>query len=56
MGLDNYAARHPEGGLTAEDKKAFEDTGIDLCGGMHSNGIISFRWTKTVCCRLSSGR
>jgi hypothetical protein len=33
MGLDNYAARHPEGGLTEEDKQAFRDAGIDLCGG-----------------------
>ncbi|ABQ91743.1 hypothetical protein [Roseiflexus sp. RS-1] len=43
MGLDNYAARHPEGGLTEEDKQAFRDAGIDLCGGMHSDGVISFR-------------
>lgn len=43
MGLDNYAARHPEGGLTEEDKQAFRDAGIDLCGGMHSDGMISFR-------------
>ncbi len=43
MGLDNYAARHPEGGLTEEDKQAFRDAGIDLCGGIHSNGVVSFR-------------
>jgi len=43
MGLDNYAARHPEGGLTEEDEQAFRDAGIDLCGGMHSDGVISFR-------------
>ena len=43
MGLDNYAARHPKGGLTEEDKQAFRDAGIDLCGGMHSDGVISFR-------------
>ena len=43
MGLDNYAARHPEGGLTEEDEQAFRDASIDLCGGMHSDGVISFR-------------
>ncbi len=43
MGLDNYAARHPEGGLTEEDRQAFEEAGIDLCGGLESGGIVSFR-------------
>lgn len=43
MGLDNYAARHPEGGLTEEDKQAFRQAGIDLCGGLESDGVISFR-------------
>ena len=43
MGLDNYAARHPEGGLTEEDEQTFRDAGIDLCGGMHSDGVVSFR-------------
>lgn len=43
MGLDNYAARHPEGGLTDDDRKAFEEAGIDLCGGLESNGVVSFR-------------
>ena len=32
MGLDNYAARRPEGGLTEEDRQAFAQAGIDLCG------------------------
>lgn len=43
MGLDNYAARHPEGGLTDEDRQAFEQAGIDLCGGLESDGVVSFR-------------
>ncbi len=43
MGLDNYAARHPKGGLTKEDKRAFREAGIDLCGGLESDGVISFR-------------
>jgi hypothetical protein len=42
MGLDNYAARHPTGGLTGEDRQAFKDAGIDLCGGLESDGAISF--------------
>ena len=43
MGLDNYAARHAEGGLTEEDCQAFEEAGIDLCGGLESDGTVSFR-------------
>lgn len=43
MGLDNYAARHPKGGLTKEDKQAFYDAGIDLCGSLESGGTLSFR-------------
>ncbi len=43
MGLDNYAARHPKGGLTEEDRQAFEQAGIDLCGGLESDGVVSFR-------------
>lgn len=43
MGLDNYAARHPKGGLTDEDRQAFEQAGIDLCGGLESDGTVSFR-------------
>ncbi len=43
MGLDNYAARHPKGGLTEEDKQAFQDAGIDLCGSLESGGVVSFR-------------
>lgn len=43
MGLDNYAARHPKGGLTEEDERAFQEAGIDLCGGLESDGVVSFR-------------
>ena len=43
MGLDNYAARRPEGGLTEEDRQAFAQAGIDLCGGLESDGTVSFR-------------
>jgi len=43
MGMDNYAARRPEGGLTEEDRQAFAQAGIDLCGGLESDGTVSFR-------------
>jgi hypothetical protein len=43
MGLDNYAARHPEGGLTEEDQRAFGEAGIHLGGGRESDGRLSFR-------------
>jgi hypothetical protein len=43
VGLDNYAARSPEGGLTEQDEAAFEDAGIELCGGAYSGGRGSFR-------------
>ncbi len=43
MGLDNYAARRPDGGLTKEDRWVFEQAGIDLCGGLTSDGTVSFR-------------
>jgi len=42
MGLDNYAARHPKGGLTEEDEQALRDAGIDLCGGLEIDGTVSF--------------
>jgi hypothetical protein len=32
MGLDVYAVRSPEVGLTEEDVRAFEEAGIELCG------------------------
>ncbi|MFH1330139.1 MAG: hypothetical protein ABIJ48_05755 [Actinomycetota bacterium] len=44
MGLDNYASRTPdEVTLSEEDQAAFESAGIDLCGGIHSDGSTSFR-------------
>lgn len=43
MGLDNFAARSPKGGLTPEDEEAFHAAGIDLCGGFYSDGVTSFR-------------
>ena len=37
MGLDSYASRRPiRLELTTEDKQAFEQSGIELCGGMWS--------------------
>jgi hypothetical protein len=43
VGLDNFAARAPEGGLIDEDVAAFEAAGIELCGGMYSGDAGSFR-------------
>jgi len=43
MGLDTYAARSPDGGLTGDDVAAFEAAGIELCGGLYSDGVVSFR-------------
>lgn len=44
MGLDNYASRNPEEiELSEEDVRAFEEAGIDLCGGIASDGETSFR-------------
>jgi hypothetical protein len=43
MGLDNYPARDPEGTLLPEDKEAFRESGIRLCGGLFSDGTVSFR-------------
>ncbi len=42
MGLDNEAARHPDGGLTEEDEQAFRDAGIELCNSIYNSGA-SFR-------------
>ncbi len=37
MGLDNYAAHSPDDiELTEEDLQAFQDAGIELCGGIFS--------------------
>ena len=44
MGLDTYASRSPgDATLTAEDSAAFEAAGIDLCGGIYSDGSVSIR-------------
>lgn len=43
MGLDVYAVRSPEIGLSEDDEQAFEEAGIDLCGGIYSGGPGSFR-------------
>ena len=42
MGLNNYASRNPKKiDLSQDDVRAF--AGIDLCGGLISDGKISFR-------------
>ena len=43
MGLDLYAAHSPEAGLTEADLRAFDEAGIELCGGIYSGGAGSFR-------------
>ena len=45
MGLDTFASRTPgDIELTPEDAAAFEEAGIELCGGMFSgDGGASFR-------------
>ncbi len=44
MGLDNVVSRSPdEVVLTPEDERALTESGIDLCGGMFSDGVTSFR-------------
>jgi hypothetical protein len=44
LGLDNFISRSPgEVVLTAEDERAFVESGIGLCGGMYSDGVTSFR-------------
>lgn len=44
MGLDSLASRSPdEVELSDEDTAAFEASGIDLCGGMGSDGVTSIR-------------
>ena len=44
MGLDNYASRNKNTiELHEEDVRAFEEAGINLCGGMMSDGTVSFR-------------
>lgn len=43
MGLDVYALRSPEEKLTDEDVLAFDEAGIELCGGIYSGDGGSFR-------------
>ncbi len=44
MGLDTYAAGAPDQTtLPDEDERAFEEAGLELCGGMHSGDGGSFR-------------
>jgi hypothetical protein len=44
MGLDNFVSRVPgDVVLTLDDELAFIASGIGLCGGMHSDGVTSFR-------------
>jgi hypothetical protein len=43
MGLDVFAARCPEIELTEEDERAFDEAGIELCGGIFSGGDSGFR-------------
>ena len=44
MGLDNFVSRSPDHiVLTPEDERTLRDSGIDLCGGLCSDGVTSFR-------------
>jgi hypothetical protein len=44
MGLDNFASRTPgDVSLTPGDERAFAESGIELCGGMFSDGVASIR-------------
>jgi len=44
MGLDNFASSVPDDlVLSEDDEKAFEEAGIELCGGILSGGGSSFR-------------
>ena len=44
MGLDTYASRTPDDtSLTEDDNAAFQASGIDLCGGIWSDGATSIR-------------
>lgn len=43
MGLDTYAARSEREGVTQADVAAFEEAGIELCGGLFSGDGGSFR-------------
>lgn len=44
MGLDNFASRSPDDiVLTPEDEAAFDEAGMELCGGILSGAESSFR-------------
>jgi len=43
MGLDTYASRTPERLLMDEDRQAFKEARINLCGGTFSGSAGSFR-------------
>lgn len=44
LGLDNFVSRSPgDVELTPEDERAIAESGTSLCGGMHSDGVTSFR-------------
>jgi hypothetical protein len=44
MGLDSIISRSPNKiVLPAADKRALNESGIELCGGMYSDGVTSFR-------------
>jgi hypothetical protein len=44
MGLDSIISRSPnEVVLPAEDRRALNESGIELCGGIGGDGVISFR-------------
>jgi len=44
MGLDNFISRSPdEVVLTPDDERALAESGVDLCGGVFSDGVTSFR-------------
>jgi hypothetical protein len=43
MGLDIYAAPSPDGVRSEIDVQAFDEAGIDLCGGIFSGSGGSFR-------------
>ena len=41
--MDIYAVRSPDVGLTEADVQAFDEAGIELCGGIYSGDGGSFR-------------
>jgi hypothetical protein len=43
MGLDVFAVRSPGVELNGEDEDAFQEAGIELCGGIYSGADGSFR-------------